>query len=383
MNSQKRGDHFPLRLIRGGSSKGIFLRETDIPSPGPERDAVILKLFGTPDIRQIDGLGGGDKLTSKLAVMGKALRKDCDVSYLFGQVGTKFSDLDWQSNCGNISAGAALFAALDGLGDRDGATMSLSIEQRNTGRKLLARVPMAGDIPSRTGDFEIGGVPGTGPRIDLDFADFAGSTLNQGLFPTGARADLITLANGIQLSATIIDIANLSVIVAARDLAIDLLMPIDALQRDYALRTRLDTIRAAVAIRLGMCTQEGVATFLRRSVNPFIHIVAPPCTYPSINGNEVKAETQDIWSRSYSRATFSKAFPGSGAVGLAVAARLKGTVANDVAWCGDNPSQVWVGHPGGLLSMEVASTETVREVQVSRAVLGRTARLLLEGVGYA
>lgn len=374
---------FPLRIIRGGSSKGIFLRDSDVPPPGPDRDARILRLFGTPDVRQIDGLGGGDKLTSKLAIMGSPTRPDCDVSYLFGQVGTMYPDIDWTSNCGNISAGAALHGALDGAGIRRDNAQILRIEQRNTGRVLLARVPMCGDAPALEGGFEIGGVPGTGPRIDLDFADFTGSSLNRGLFPTGSRTEELHLDGDRHLPVTIIDIANLSVIVSAADLGIDTGSSLAALQADAALLARLDAIRAAVVARLDLNRGESMEVFLRRSVNPLLHIVAPPTGYTDLNARFVGAGAQEIWSRSYARGAFSKAFPGSGAVGLAVAACLPGTIACAAMTRQESASHVRIGHPGGVLTMEVGVSGDAEAPTVSTAVLGRTARLLLEGHGFA
>jgi hypothetical protein len=184
----------PAKIIRGGSSKGIYLDVRDLPVPGPERDALILKVFGSPDQRQIDGLGGADKLTSKVAVMGPPTRDDCHVDYHFGQVNTQLPRVDWAANCGNLSAGAALWGALTGMCEIEGDVARVNVHQVNTGRRLVTTVPLSGGFPAVEGDFRIGGVPGTGPRIDVDFGDFAGSALGGHVLPTGNPVDRYDVA---------------------------------------------------------------------------------------------------------------------------------------------------------------------------------------------
>ena len=372
----------PVKIIRGGSSKGIFVRVADLPPAGIQRDCLILRLFGSPDSRQIDGLGGADKLTSKLAVMGPPTRPDCDITYLFAQVGTEFAHVDWNSNCGNISSGAALFAALDRVGITRDGQRHIAIEQANTGRRLLASVPMSADEPALVGDFEIGGVPGTGPRIDLDFADFAGSCLNCGLFPTGARREVLKLDDGPPLLVTILDMANLNVLLKAEDLGVDLTRPLEHLQGDGALLDRLDQIRATVLIRLGMASTTTAAEMIRRSVNPLVQLLAAPQSYRNLVGHEVTIGSHDVLSRSYARRAFSKAFPGTGAIGTAVGAFLNGTVADIYGRNAVSQSRIRIGHPGGCLSVAVTLSNAEAEPCIREAIIGRTARVLLEGYAY-
>lgn len=372
----------PLKIIRGGSSKGIFVRSRDLPPPGMSRDKAVLRLFGAPDVRQIDGLGGADKLTSKLAVMGPPTRSDCDISYLFAQVGTEFPDVDWTSNCGNISGGAALYAALERVGTVSGAKRHISIEQANTGRRLLATVPLNNDAPALTGDFRIGGVPGTGPRIDLDFADFDGSCLGQGVFPTGARQELLILPDQTAVPVTILDMANLNVLARAEDLGLDLTCPLDRLQGDKDLLDRLDMIRAAVMLKLKMAEPETVMETIRRSLNPLVQILARPQYYKDLAGQEITAESHDLLSRSYSRRAFSKAFPGTGAIGTALGTFTAGTLAECFGQNAASPSQMRIGHPGGCLTVDVTVSETGGQLHIAKASIGRTARVLLEGTAH-
>lgn len=371
-----------VKLIRGGSSKGVFVHEKSLPGPGQERDQQVLKLFGTPDVRQIDGLGGGDKLTSKFAVMGPPSRSDCDISYLFAQVGTEFPDLDWRSNCGNISSGAALFAAIEGVGQDRNGHRYVAIEQANTGRRLLASIPLSDGAPATTGDFVIGGVPGAGPRIDLDFADFGGSSLNMGLFPTGRRQENLVMPNGGSISITVIDMANLNVILRADDLEVDLTCPLDQLQNDGALVDQLDHIRATVMIDLGQATLQNAAEVIRRSVNPLVHILAPPQDYKDLSGVQIGAQTHDVLARSYARRAFSKAYPGTGAIGTAVAMCIIGTNAYTFGQNSADATDLRIGHPGGCLGVSAQVQETATGIRIERAMIGRTARVLMEGRAY-
>src|SRR5258708_13480825 len=171
----------------------MYTERDALPPPGKERDRQILDLFGSPDVRQIDGLGGADKLTSKVAVMGKPARADCDIDYLFGQVGTVIPRVDWTSNCGNLSAGAALYAVHKRYVPLDGESVNVAIHQVNTGRRLRAIVPLLDGKPALKGDFAIGGGPGTGPPIDLDFGDFGGVAMKKGVRPPGNPADPLAL----------------------------------------------------------------------------------------------------------------------------------------------------------------------------------------------
>lgn len=382
MKFEEHARTLPVKIIRGGSSKGIFARAEDLPDAGPERDHVVMRLFGTPDVRQIDGLGGGDKLTSKFAVMGPSTRPDCDISYLFAQVGTEYPDVDWASNCGNISSGAALFAAIDGVGRVQNGRRQIAIEQANTGRRLCASVPLAGDSPAISGEFAIGGVPGTAPRIDLDFSDFVGSCLNRGLFPSGNRQEELALPDGTSHPVTIIDMANLNVLVRAESLGLDLTRPLDQLQNDAGLLNRLDAMRSAVLIQFGVATPETAADIIRRSMNPLVHILDAPKPYCSLNGHDINAESHDLLARSYARRAFSKAFPGTGAIGTAIGSRITGTLAQQYGRNAVEQAVIRIGHASGSLSVGTAISEINQKIRVERALIGRTARVLMEGTAY-
>ncbi|NHB95114.1 hypothetical protein C5470_01270 [Photorhabdus stackebrandtii] len=341
-------------IIRGGSSKGLFLSVNDLPSAGEERNAIILRLMGSPDLRQIDGLGGADKLTSKVALIGPPSRSDCDISYHFGQVGTDKPTIDWSSNCGNISAGAALYAAYKGVGKYHDSDRLINIEQVNTGRILKARVPMNGTIPAKNGDYVIGGAPGSGPRIDLDFCDFAGSCFGGGLFPTGCSRDYFYIPSLGNIEITILDMANFHIFVRAKDLKLININSVLELQNDKKLISVLEDIRKTVSIELGFVDLEHAERYLQISMNPLVHIIDLPSKIQLLNGKFLYPENMDLIGLSFSRGIFSKAFPGTGAVGTAVACSIIGTIPSELQQSKNFGSGImdWViCHPGGLLTV--------------------------------
>lgn len=372
-------------ILRGGSSKGVYIERDQLPPPGAERDRAILDIFGTPDVRQIDGLGGADKLTSKVAVMGSPTRPDCDIDYLFGQVGTVHPTIDWTSNCGNLSAGAALYAVHGGYVPAQGEAASVTIHQANTGRRLRARVPLEDGHAALRGDFTIGGVPGTGPRIDLDFGDFAGAAMKRGLLPTGRALDAFTVPGVGRLQVSVVDAANLCLFVRAEDVGVDPQTGVEALQADGGLIERLEALRATVSREIGFVTAD-VEHQMRVRVNPLVFVVAAPTAYVALGGSTVDAASYDILSRSMARRAFSKAHPGTGSVGTAVACGIPGTIARErfrgSAGVGE-PYRVRIGHPSGLLEVTTelrAGTHGTPELH--SAVLGRTARVIMTGRVY-
>lgn len=372
-------------ILRGGTSKGIYIERDLLPPPGVERDRIIFDIFGTPDVRQIDGLGGADKLTSKLGVMGAATRTDCDIDYLFGQVGTKLATLDWTSNCGNLSAGAALYAVHKGYVSSKDDAVNLAIHQVNTGRRLRARVPMENGEAKLKGDFAIGGVPGSGPRIDLDFGDFGGGAMNKGILPTGNVVDRFDVPGIGQIEATVVDAANLCVFLRARDVGLNPQTGVEELQADTALVQRLETIRATIAREIGFVT-ENIEHEMQTRLNPMMFVVAPPETYKALNGKMVEEQDYDILSRSCTRWAFSKTYPGTGSIGTAVAAGLSGSIANESyrgkAVLGQEYG-VRVGHPAGKLEVRAKMEADGNAVpKLVSAIIGRTARVIMDGRVY-
>jgi 2-methylaconitate cis-trans-isomerase PrpF len=372
-------------ILRGGSSKGVYIERECLPPPGKERDRQILDLFGSPDVRQIDGLGGADKLTSKVAVMDKPTRPDCDIDYLVGQVGTAIPRVDWTSNCGNLSAGAALYAVHKRYVALAGNVANVAIHQVNTGRRLLATVPLHDGGAALTGDFAIGGVPGKGPRIDLDFGDFGGGAMNRGVLPTGNAVDTFDVPGLGRIDASVIDAANLCIFVRAHDVGIDPQTGIEELQANRALIDRLETIRATVSRDIGFVTMD-VEEEMKVRVNPLLFAVSPPATFKALNNVVVGEDDHDILSRSMARRAFSKAYPGTGSIGTSVACGIAGTIAHE-AYRGETERGksygVRIGHPGGHLEVRARlDAPSNRPPILESAIVGLTARVIMDGRAY-
>ena len=372
-------------ILRGGSSKGIYIERDELPPAGKERDRQLLDIFGSPDVRQIDGLGGADKLTSKVAVMGAPTRADCDIDYLFGQVGTVIPRVDWTSNCGNLSAGAALYAVHKRYVALDGEVANIAIHQVNTGRRLRASVPLQDGKAALKGDFAIGGVPGTGPRIDLDFGDFGGGAMKRGVLPTGNPVDHFDVPGLGRIEISVIDAANLCIFVRVEDVGIDPSTGVEELQANKALIDRLEAIRATVSRDIGFVTED-VEEEMKVRVNPLLFAVAEPMTYKALNNVVVNKEDHDILSRSMARRAFSKAHPGTGSIGTSVACGIEGTIAN-AAYRGKSqrgkPYSVRIGHPGGHLEVR-ARLDPIsnKPPMLESAIIGRTARVIMDGSAY-
>ena len=372
-------------IIRGGTSKGVYIERSELPPPGLERDQLILKLYGSPDKRQIDGLGGADKLTSKVAIMGPPTRPDCDVDYHFGKVNILLPKIDWTSNCGNLSSGAAIYAVHKGYVKPTEPFADVAIHVVNTGNRLLARVPVADGEPATEGDFQIGGVPGTGAKIDLDFQDFAGCILKRGLLPTGSVKDSFNIPGLGMLELSIVDMANLCVFVRASDVGLDHTQSLEALQSDRAALERLESIRAVIALEFGLATREKLEEIMRVKLNPTLFILGTPRDYTAVNGEHIEAESTDLFARCFNRWAFSKAYQTTGSTGTGVASVLPGTIASELVRGGPprdgEARQVRIGHPGGTMSVEAAISKRGGLI-VTRATVGRTARLLMEGTAF-
>jgi len=374
-------------IVRGGSSKGIFFERDDIPAPGPELDRLVLAVFGSPDPRQIDGLGGADKLTSKTAIMGPPTREDCDIDYLFGQVNINLPRIDWASNCGNISAGAAAYAVYKRYVKSAEDKVKVSIHQVNTGRRLLATVPLTNGMLATEGDFAIGGVPGVGARIDLDFSDFSGCILNRGLLPTGHPVDRYKVPDIGDLDVSVTDMANLCLFVRAADVGLDHEKSLAELQADPEVVKRLEAIRAVVSAELDFIKGENAAEDLQVSMNPLLFVIGKPRTYKAINGLTVKGSETDLFARSIARSAFSKTYPGSGSIATGVICGIPGTIPAEMLPGGVNPFgepyAIRVGHPSGTLKVEACVQKDQKQgFQVISTNVGRTARILMEGDAY-
>lgn len=374
-------DTMPLRcsILRGGTSRGVFFLENDLP---PDRDAtarILLDVFGSPDVRQINGLGGATSQTSKAAIIGPPSRPDADVDYTFAQVSVTAALVDWGGNCGNISSAVGPFAIDQGMVRAVEPVTTVRIHNTNTGKIIRAHVPVVGGRAAVEGDYEIPGVPGCGARIQLDFVDPAGS-LSGRLLPTGRPVDRIT-ADGRSIEASVVDAGNPVVFVRAADLGLGGGELPQAIEARADVTDLLEAVRSVTAEMLGIVGDRATATS-RSPGLPKVGFVAGPTDYRTSGGMDLPASSMDLCARLMSMQTAHRSYMVTGAIATAAAAWLEGTLVHELARpVAERPDGelLRIGHPYGVMDVTVQSAERDALRAIESIGVGRTARHLLDG----
>ena len=370
----------PCAIYRGGTSKPIFFLEKDLPRDPKTRDRVVLAAFGSPDLRQIDGLGGADPLTSKVAYIGPPTVPNTDINYTFGYVGIAQPVIDYTGNCGNTSAAAGPFALLRGLIKPKEPITKVRIYNTNTKKVIVAEFPVRGEEFVSEGDFRIDGAPGSGSKILLDFIDSGGSVTGK-LLPTGKVKEEIKFPTVGTLTVSMVDAANPFVFVRGTDLGVQGNETLEEIAGNSVLLKKCEEIRSVVAEIMGIAKKEEAT---RKSPGvPKIALVSPPTSYQSPKG-KVEASEVDIVARMTALQKLHKAYAVTGAVCLGAAAKVEGTIVNEIfrrAQPG-NPSAVRIGHPSGTIQVEIGIEKRNGNLELTKAALARTARLLMDGHVY-
>ena len=377
----------PATYMRGGTSKGVFFRLEDLPesaqTPGPARDAFLMRVIGSPDPygKHTDGMGGATSSTSKTVILSKSSKPDHDVDYLYGQVSIDTAFVDWSGNCGNLSAAVGPFAITHGLIDpsrvpHDG-TCTVRIWQANIGKTILAQVPVTQGQVQETGDFELDGVTFPAAEIVLEFVDPSDDDGDGGsMFPTGNLVDELEVPGIGLLKATMITAGIPTVFVNAADIGFDGSELQSAINDNQAALAKLEAIRVAGALRMGLIqSAEEAAT---RQHTPKVAFVAPPKTYVSSAGKSIEADSIDLNVRAMSMGKLHHAMMGTASVAIATAAAVPGTLVNLAAGGGEREA-VRFGHPSGTMRVGAALTRVDGQWMVTRAVMSRSARVLMEG----
>jgi 2-methylaconitate cis-trans-isomerase PrpF len=371
----------PCAIYRGGTSKPIFFLEADLPKSAQERDRAVLRVFGSPDVRQIDGLGGADPLTSKVAYIGPSSIPKADLNYTFGYVGISQPVIDYTGNCGNTSAAVGPFALLRGLIQPVEPITRVRIYNTNTKKIILAEFKVANGEFVSEGDFTIDGVPGSGSKILLDFVGSGGAVTGK-LLPTGKVREEVKFPTLGTLEVSMVDAANPFVFVRAADLGLRGNETMDEFGNNEAALKKCEEIRSVVAEIMGIAKREE-ATSKSPGV-PKIAVVAPPAPYATPKGL-VETSQIDVIARMTALQRLHKAYAVTGAVCLGAAAKIAGTIVNDIyrKTQPDNPPAVRIGHPTGKLQVEITIEKQNGELELTKAALARTARLLMDGNVYA
>lgn len=367
-------------IVRGGTSKGIFFMQNELPADPHQRDEVILAAFGSPDVRQIDGLGGADVLTSKLGILAPSASPGADVDYTFGQVSFEQRFIDYKGNCGNISSAVGPFAIDEGLVPAVEPVTTVRIRQTNSGTILTAEVPVKDGKACVDGDFHIDGVPGTGARLVMDWSGTVGALTGR-LLPTGRVKDTIR-AGGKDYEVSLVDAGNPLVFIAAKDLGLAGTENTAELESDAQLMETVQAIRSQAAFLFGLVDEPEKAA-LESPYNPFFAIVSPPAGYEALNGAKVKSGDIDLNSRLSFMLKMHKTYPITGAVCTGAAARIPGTVVWDMM-SGEarKNGTLRIGHPGGVVPVEAQAELKNGERRITRLGVYRTARRILDGLVY-
>lgn len=366
----------PVTIMRGGTSKGVYILEEDLPSDREEWDPVLLRLMGSPDGKQIDGLGGAQSVTSKVAIVKQSSEPDADVDYTFAQVSVDKPLVSYKGNCGNISSGVGPFAIEKGLvKPRDGMT-PVRIFNTNTQKMIIADVATTEAGVVYEGDFAIAGVPGTASPVKLKFVNPAG-TLGKGLLPTGSAVDILELPGGGEVEVSIIDAANPLVFVKAGDVGLKGTELPEQIDRDKL--ELLEMIRGLAAVKLGLVEDYTKSAWETPGI-PKMTYVARSVGYTALDGREIKRDDTDLLSRMMSMQNPHPSYAMTGAMCTAAAAVIQGSIVQQVLSEKTDTQFIRIGHPGGVLECGV-DYKTEGSVPVIEDTFGfRTANLLLNGI---
>ncbi len=371
----------PVIIQRGGTSKGIYIHEKDLPKDTKLRDKVILAIFGSPDRRQIDGLGGADPLTSKVAIISRSERNDVDVNYTFGAVDINEPIVDYKANCGNISSGVGPFAIDEGLVKAKGSETIVRIYNTNTKKSFKAYVPTYREKTKYLGDYAIDGVPGTGAKILLDYSETAGAITGK-LLPTGNPTDAVSIPSIGTIEMSIVDAGNPLCFIKPEVLNFSGIEgPLD--QKVIDSLGKIELIRGTAAKMIGL-VDDSTQARIKTPAIPMLVFVSKPAPYTSFtDGHRIESGEIDFVARLFYMQEMHKTYAGTGTVCTGAAAMIEGTLVNQVTSPkAKETGMVRIGHPDGVIPIDVEVEKTAEGFQLKKAAFGRTSRRIMEGFVY-
>jgi len=371
----------PCVIMRGGTSKSIFFAAADLPADQKARDKIILEAFGSPDRRQIDGLGGADPLTSKLAIVAPSARDDADVDYTFGQVGIATPTINYSVNCGNTAAAVGVYAIQAGIVKAVEGTTLVRIFSTNSNKHIVAEVPTEHGAVKADGDFRITGVPRAGSEIRMRFLEPSGGVTGQ-LLPTGAVVNELELRRGRKIEFSIVDCGNLYAIVPAETWSLDGTEMPEEIEARPGLMIEVEELREAICAEFlpDAGTRAGAPV---RSAKLKIAIVGHPTTYMTSDGESLNGGSMDVVARIINQERVHKAFAVTGAISFAAAAGIPGTIVNKLCAERDySRAVVRIGHPQGLIEPIIESSTGPDGLRVHSVQISRTARRIMDGFVY-
>lgn len=374
----------PAVYMRGGTSKGVFFHADALPADPAIRDRILLRVIGSPDPygKQIDGMGCATSSTSKVVIISKSKHPDCDVDYLFGAVSIETPVIDWSANCGNLTSAVGPFAISEGLVKAPANGIAVvRIWQANIGKKIIVHIPMKDGKVVEEGDFELDGVTFPSAEIKIEFLDPGGEEGEEGsgaMFPTGNIVDMLEVPGVGKFESTFINAGLPTIFISAKDLGFTGIELQQDINNNAEILARCETIRSHGAVAMGLAASAEEAT-KKRPNSPKLAFVAPPMNYTSSSGKQITKDMIDLTARIFSMGKLHHAMTGTGAVAIAVAAAIPGTVVQRVVNARTGAGQIRFGHPSGTLTVGAEATKQNNEWVVTKAIISRSARRLMEG----
>jgi len=383
MTDTRTAEQSSLRLVlaRGGTSRGLFLHEDDLPAPGKKRDRLLVRLMGSPDVLQIDGLGGSRPITSKIAIVAPSQRDDADVDYTFAQVDPATGGIGYSGNCGNISAGVGPFAVDEKLVDVQEGSTCVRIYNTNTDKILIADVPVVGGVAAVEGDYVVPGVPGSGAEIAMNWKHTVGAKTGK-LLPTGNPIDRIEIEDGRVIDASLVDAANPCVWVRGADFGLDGTESPEQVNGNEAQRAAVEEARCKATVLFGFADDWKTANQQSPGL-PMIGLVSAPVDSKTINGVQVASDEMDVRLHLIFIGVLHESVAGTGSICFAAASRTPGTVVNDIARNTDR-DVLRLGHASGVTPTRAKAHSLPDAPYVAFDDLGfsRTARRIMEGRAF-
>lgn len=372
---------FKTVFMRGGTSKGCMFREEDLPEDRNEWDSIFLQAMGDPDPKQIDGLGGTVSSNNKIVIVWKSEEKDVDVEYLVGQVIVGKSQVDYKSNCGNMTAAVGPFAIEEGLVQGNGPVTTVRMLNRNTDKYINIEVPCENGTFAREGDCHIAGVDGTAAELKVNFLNPAGAKTGK-LLPTGNVLDVLEIPGFGTMEASILDVSNPMVLVRAEDIGLTGAELPEEVNRNGQACELLEKIRGTACCMMGFAKDLEDAAANSPAV-PKVGFFTRPSSFTDIGGGRIQAEDMDICARVISVFKCHKACPLTSASSISVAAQLKGSIIEKTLGLpSDSNGCVKIGHPSGIMTMYPDIVKEKDGIRLSGVAVQRTARRIMDGTVY-
>lgn len=368
-------------IVRGGTSKAIFFMDNELPKEQVLRDKVILAVFGSPSLRQLDGLGGADPTTSKVAIIGPSTHPDADVDYTFGQVSLKEAFIDYAGNCGNISSGVGPYAINNGLVKINEPITSVRIHMKNTGHILKANVYVKNGKACVNGDCVIGGVPGSSSPIEMDWTQAVGCTTGK-ILPTGNAKDMYEVDRR-QYTVSVVDGGNTVIYAKASEFGLKGTESPDEINSNRKLLDEIEKLRGVISEKIGL-VDNWQNSRMKIPYQPFFALIAPPVDYITYTGQSIAKKDVDIVARMCIMQEVVKAYPGTGLISTGCAARIKGTLVEElIEEEALKKEQLNIGHPTGIITVTSIAEDNGALIPVLKKLsFVRTARILMDGYTY-